>query len=279
MNELTKRIIFGLIYVLLVVFATTFNSYTFFGLIFIFMLFSIYEFNKMIKLKSVIPYLLGITFFITSYIITHQNSSETNIKLIGIKNIANLIGLLLIFNVFIIALLSKKIIPTVYIGKTMMSFFYTVLPFILLLRIPFYKGSFDNKIILGIFILIWVNDTFAYLIGKQFGKTKLFERISPKKTIEGFVGGVIFTLITSYILSIYFTNTSLIYWFIIALIISAFGVIGDLVESMFKRQVNIKDSSNLIPGHGGFLDRLDSIIFVAPYIFIFLYLTNYLNLL
>ena len=120
------------------------------------------------------------------------------------------------------------------------------------------------------FILVWVNDSFAYLIGKNFGKTKLLERISPNKTVEGFLGGMLFSFIGAWVLSHYFTNLSFVNWFAFAAIVSTFGVLGDLIESMFKRQAGVKDSSNFIPGHGGFLDRLDSIIFSAPFIFIYL---------
>jgi phosphatidate cytidylyltransferase len=128
-----------------------------------------------------------------------------------------------------------------------------------------------NTTILGVFILIWTNDTFAFLIGKGFGKRKLFERISPHKTVAGFIGGMVFTFVAGGVLAAYFNSSlSLVQWIVIAGIVSTFGVLGDLIESMFKRQAGLKDSSNFIPGHGGFLDRLDSAIFSAPFIFIYL---------
>ena len=120
--------------------------------------------------------------------------------------------------------------------------------------------------------MIWSNDTFAFLVGKNFGKTKLLERISPNKTVEGFFGGLIACFVTGYIIAQYFKELSVIQWIVIAGLVGIFGVLGDLIESMFKRQAGIKDSSNLIPGHGGFLDRFDSVIFAAPFIFIYLYL-------
>ena len=125
-----------------------------------------------------------------------------------------------------------------------------------------------------VFILIWLNDSFAYLIGKNLGKHKLLERISPNKTIEGFMGGMLFTFIASFILTHQFTSLTQTQWLVIAGIVSIFGVLGDLIESMFKRQAGVKDSSNFIPGHGGFLDRFDSVIFAAPFIFIYLQLVH-----
>jgi phosphatidate cytidylyltransferase len=129
----------------------------------------------------------------------------------------------------------------------------------------------------GMFVLIWINDSFAYLIGSNFGRQKLFESVSPKKTVEGFLGGVFFSAIGSYFIFKYTNNLEFSNWLIISVIISVFGTIGDLIESKYKRQANVKDSGNLMPGHGGLLDRLDSAIFVAPFIYLFLKVLNYVS--
>jgi phosphatidate cytidylyltransferase len=129
----------------------------------------------------------------------------------------------------------------------------------------------------GMFVLIWINDSFAYLIGSNFGRQKLFESVSPKKTVEGFLGGVFFSAIGSYFIFKYTNNLEFSNWLIISVIISVFGTIGDLIESKYKRQANVKDSGNLMPGHGGLLDRLDSAIFVAPFIYLFLKILNYVS--
>ncbi len=271
MSNFTKRLIFGIIYILLIISATTTNNILFYSLFYIFMMFSIYEFKNLIQLKSNLPYIIGSSFFISSYFSTINN--------IPLKNIVFITGVLFTFLAFISTLLDAKKNAVKHLGSLSLTILYTIVPFLILLKIPELNSDSDKKIILGIIILIWTSDTFAYLVGRQFGKHKLFERISPKKTIEGFVGGVLFTLIAAYIISIYFTNTSFLQWIIISIIISIFGVIGDLIESMFKRQANIKDSSKLIPGHGGFLDRLDSIIFATPFIYGFLYITKNLTLL
>ena len=127
------------------------------------------------------------------------------------------------------------------------------------------------------FVLIWINDSFAYLIGSNFGRQKLFESVSPKKTVEGFLGGVFFSAVGSYFIFKCTNNLDFSNWLIISVIISVFGTIGDLIESKYKRQANVKDSGNLMPGHGGLLDRLDSAIFVAPFIYLFLKILNYVS--
>lgn len=140
------------------------------------------------------------------------------------------------------------------------------------------ENKYNEKILISILILIWTNDTFAYLVGKNFGKNKLFPSISPKKTIEGFAGGMFFTIISSLLLSKFYTESNLTIWIVIAVIISIFSTLGDLIQSKFKRVAGIKDSGKIMPGHGGILDRLDSIIFVIPFInlyFLILHIIKY----
>src|SRR5699024_5073105 len=127
------------------------------------------------------------------------------------------------------------------------------------------------------FVLIWSNDSFAYLIGKSIGKHKLFERISPNKTIEGFIGGLICTLLVGllihYITQIYTYQI----WLGLALVTGIFGTFGDLIQSKLKRQAGVKDSGRVMPGHGGLLDRLDSIIFASSFIYSFLVIVNHVS--
>ena len=134
---------------------------------------------------------------------------------------------------------------------------YLIIPFTLLTLTPsVIDNTYNPNIIFGILLIIWSNDTFAYLVGRQFGKHKLFEKVSPKKTIEGFLGGLFFGMIAAVIIAETTASLSIIKWLTLSVIIAFSGAIGDLVASKFKREANIKDSSNLIPGHGGFLDRL-----------------------
>ena len=129
-------------------------------------------------------------------------------------------------------------------------------------------------IAIGVVLIIWTSDTFAYFTGSLTGKHKILPAISPKKSWEGFFGGLIFALITSWILSLYFTKLNLQQWMIVAVIIVVFGSIGDFFESMIKRQAGVKDSGNLLPGHGGFLDRFDALLFCLPFVTMYLLLSS-----
>lgn len=267
MNNFTKRIIFGAIFVAVLAFGILFSKITFISLFFLLMLITLYEFNNIIQLKSVFPYIIAILLFVFA--------NALNVKDIPSRSLSEFAGIavfLSFFGAFISILFAKKDEVVSHLGKIFLSIIYIAVPFTLIAQIPFINNEFKyiNTTILGVFILVWVNDSFAFLIGKNFGKTKLLERISPNKTVEGFLGGMFFTFIGGWVLSFFFTKLSFVNWMVFAAIVSIFGVLGDLIESMFKRHAKVKDSSNFIPGHGGFLDRLDSIIFSAPFIFIYL---------
>ncbi|MEJ6588671.1 MAG: phosphatidate cytidylyltransferase [Crocinitomicaceae bacterium] len=147
---------------------------------------------------------------------------------------------------------------------------YICIPFFLASEIHFNDTAALPKI-LGVFLLVWTNDTFAYLSGNLIGKHKLYEKISPKKTWEGFVGGFIFTILMGYLLDTYLYEGMLYrahFWLAAAVLISPASVIGDLFESGLKRKMNVKDSGNIMPGHGGILDRFDAILFALPVFYI-----------
>jgi len=146
---------------------------------------------------------------------------------------------------------------------------FIALPFSLLNFILFID-NWQPILLLAVFITIWVNDTGAYLIGVTFGKHRLFERISPKKSWEGFVGGAIAALVSGYVFSLFIPQVSLINWLVISEIIVVFGTFGDLMESLLKRTLEVKDSGNVIPGHGGLLDRFDSMLLAGPVVFLYL---------
>lgn len=161
---------------------------------------------------------------------------------------------------------------------------YVALPFALVNMIAFFRGQFTPILVLSLFVFIWVNDSFAYLVGSLFGRHRLFERVSPKKSWEGFVGGNIFALASAYLMSVLNQPLSnllvgndgasleLWQWFVFAQIVVVFGTMGDLVESLLKRTLGVKDSGAAIPGHGGWLDRFDSLMFAAPVVACYLYL-------
>lgn len=190
--------------------------------------------------------------------------------------LALLLLLLSPLSIAVVALFSKKEKPIHAACFSLLGLFYCFIPFSTLLYIPILnEGLLDNweynpMSILGIIFLIWINDTFAYLGGSLIGKTKLYERVSPGKTWEGTLVGVICCVGLGFILNTFGTYTQTFVWPCIAAIVAVFGTIGDLIESLLKRQANVKDSGQLMPGHGGALDRFDSLIVVAPLVFAFL---------
>lgn len=155
--------------------------------------------------------------------------------------------------------------------KNYFSFIYILLPLALALNIAYCKGFWQPRYLLALFFFLWANDTFAYLTGMAIGKHKLLERLSPKKTIEGFFGGLVGTLAIGFAISQLWQELSLEGWLGYAAVVSVFGTLGDLLESALKRAAGVKDAGNLIPGHGGILDRLDSFLFAAPITYFYLY--------
>ncbi len=174
-------------------------------------------------------------------------------------------------------LFSKKSKHFTEVQKFLIALFYIGGGCIFLTMIPYKQDDFAQFLIMGIFILIWVNDTFAYLVGRTLGRTKLFPSVSPKKTIEGSVGGLIFALIAAYFLSWYETKLTVMQWMAMATIIVVAGSLGDLLESKFKRMAGVKDSGAILPGHGGIWDRLDSLVFAAPFAYLILNLFSYVS--
>ncbi len=179
-------------------------------------------------------------------------------------------SLLLFFIGILVRLFSALERPFDGIAHGFAALFYAMLPFVMLNFIPaLFMGKADGaqpKMLLMFFVLIWANDTFAYLTGRLVGRTPLFARISPKKTIEGTAGGIILTMIAAWLAGKYLGVITPAQWLITAGIVSLTGALGDLVESMLKRSYNIKDSGHLLPGHGGFLDRFDAAIVAAPFV-------------
>ena len=161
---------------------------------------------------------------------------------------------------------------------TMLSQMYIALPFSLLNVLAFTATpngliSFNTLLPLSIFVFLWVNDTGAYCVGSLLGRHKLFPRISPGKSWEGCIGGAVFVLVVAYIISYYIDNgiLSTLQWLGLGLVVVVFGTWGDLVESLFKRTLGIKDSGNILPGHGGMLDRFDSSLLAIPAAVVYLY--------
>ncbi|NMH25183.1 phosphatidate cytidylyltransferase [Flavobacterium solisilvae] len=267
MNSTLTRAISGAVYIVLLISATFYSSNSFLLFFGILLLIAVSEFCKLVNLKNIVPMLIAVGLFILC------NLSYT----IKTNDILILLATLLVSIKALFFLFDKKNKPVDSLSKYAYLIGYIILPFVLITKIPFVENSYNPNIILSIFILIWVNDTFAFLVGKTFGKHKLFEKVSPKKTIEGFVGGFIFSIVAGIILAQFLMLQSYIHWIFIAVLASVFGTLGDLVESKFKRIANVKDSGTIMPGHGGVLDRLDSIIFVAPIVFLFYQIIYYVS--
>lgn len=188
-----------------------------------------------------------------------------------------LIVILLSVLLFILELYRKQKQPFLNIAIIFLGVIYLFITLALTYRVAFSYGDYSTTLLLSIFIFVWSNDTFAYLIGSLLGKHKLFPRISPNKSREGFFGGVVLTLGIAAIYA-YLSSQALLgceilqswQWFVIAGVVCIAGTYGDLIESLYKRNLHIKDSGNILPGHGGILDRFDSILFAGPATYIVL---------
>ena len=263
MKELGIRVLSGILFIAVIVGSILHSKESFYSVFYIIMMLCLYEFKKLIHLKYNWIYIVATLVYLRF----------TNLEILQ-SNYWHFFLIITLFIPFIYQLFKPKIdITSSKIGHFFLSTGYIILPFVFLTSIPFIKGEYHPKILIAIFALIWASDSFAYIIGSTLGKTKLYEKISPNKTVEGALGGLIASLIAAYFISKYLTTLTLISWLIIATLIVIFGLLGDLIESKFKREAKVKDSSNFIPGHGGFLDRLDSIIFSAAFVYVYLHLT------
>ncbi|MFH6971626.1 phosphatidate cytidylyltransferase [Flavobacterium petrolei] len=296
MNETLKRGISGAVYIILLLASILYSTESFFILFGIFLIITVYEFCNLVSIHKVFPIILATVIYALVTLVSHYNTLTAN-TLNQILNTDYLIDIniqqLDIVLLVIALVVSIKCILFLFYdniqkistsSKYLYLLGYIILPFVFITKISFGINDYNPKIIIGLFILIWTNDTFAYIVGKSIGRTKLFEKISPKKTIEGFLGGILFAILAGYLISKYyikanpeFSERSILIWTSIAVIVGIAGTIGDLIESKFKRIAGVKDSGSIMPGHGGILDRLDSVIFVAPIIFLFYQILNYVS--
>ncbi|WP_185858804.1 phosphatidate cytidylyltransferase [Blattabacterium cuenoti] len=251
------RLLTGFFYVLLIVFSIENGEKIFRIIMMILSFFCLFEF-LIISGTNIILIKISSLFFILSILIDILMIKK------GLNSyIVCFIPYSIIF--FVIQLFSDK-----YSHKEKIAQVSHLTLGLVYIIIPFYLASYiyttvycGKNLILGIFILIWTHDSLSYLIGKKWGKTKIAVSISPNKSIEGFLGGLFFCLILGFFL---FRIWGKKYWFILSFVIPILSTIGDFVESIIKRSYNVKNSSVWLPGHGGFLDRLDSFIFVIPII-------------
>jgi phosphatidate cytidylyltransferase len=269
LNDLVQRAVTGCIYVALLIAGTAIHPVVF-AIIFATMLFfTQLEFYQLMESAGSSPckyvgLTLGLLLFGTCFGMVHGFIPQ-NAFLIFIP------ALTILFLVETFRDNSKEIQNS---SVTLTGFVYVAVPFSLLNFIvyPDYPENpeFFPWILMGVFFIVWVYDSMAYLVGSMFGKHKINEKISPNKTWEGFFAGAIFALAMGVLNAVIFQEPDIINWIIIAVIVVAFGTLGDLFESKIKRKLNVKDSGSVLPGHGGLLDRLDSLLFVIPVIYVWL---------
>lgn len=269
-NNLTQRLITGILGSAAIITGTCLGEWTYFVVFLIISIFTLLEFYKLVGLDGLAPQkaygtLCGIVIYSLSFFIAKDALSARYYILV----------FPLISCIYMIKLYKKfERKPFTNIAYTFLGIFYIAVPFALLNVIAYENGQYNYEIIFGLLFILWASDTGAYFAGTLLGKRKLFERISPKKSWEGFVGGAVLALIFVFGLSRFFHSLTLLQWTIVGLIIIVGGTFGDLIESLLKRSIEIKDSGDSLPGHGGFLDRFDGLLISAPFIAAYLELAG-----
>jgi phosphatidate cytidylyltransferase len=275
LSNFTKRAITGALFVMTLILAISWKAYSFTVLFLVITIFSTWEFYKLIesaaddnqiKTQKYTGVIASAGIFLISALILQKFLHP-----IFILGFFPLICLTYIGELFY-----KADKPFTNLAYTVFGVAYVAVPFTFLNILAFYfsGGEYNSHLIIGFFVLLWSSDTGAYLAGSQFGKHKLFERISPKKSLEGSFGGAFVSICAAVILSNYFAELSRTEWIITAILIVVFGTFGDLVESMLKRSINVKDSGKLLPGHGGLLDRFDGLLISVPFVVFYLLLSR-----
>lgn len=272
MKDLTKRTITGAIYVLSVIAAVCIDRYVaavYFGMIMILALreFIVVSAKAEVRLNAPMIYFVSVVSYLA--LVSHAFG-------FAYSAIAMFASLLCIIALAISALYVKSATPFTSMAYSLTAIAYIALPLSLSNLLFAMHDSFDCNVLLSIFIFAWCNDTFAYLVGCKFGKRRLFERHSPKKSWEGFFGGFVATVLAGTLMWHFFGGNIYI-WLLMAVVTTVVGTFGDLIESMFKRQMGVKDSGNILPGHGGILDRFDILLLVLPVMWIVLGIVQLLS--
>jgi len=279
MNNFRARTITGFSMVFLLLFSLWYNHWFLEGIFLVVVILGLWEFYTIftsgnLKPQKIYGTVCGIVLFLC-IVLCHWLGVHLSNQ--GWFFLPALFSILIFFLSFITEIFRKQANPILNIAVTILGIFYIALPLGLLdilnshstvhfIGFPAY--------LLGFFIITWFHDTGAYLYGKQFGKHKLFERISPKKTWEGSIAGALVAILTSAGFSSLVPGIAWFDWIVLAGLIIIFGTFGDLAESMFKRSLNIKDSGHILPGHGGILDRFDTVFISAPFVFLYFILRN-----
>ena len=281
LKTLATRSTSAVFFVIILVSCIYYSYLSLFFLFFIVAAIALHEYYLLAEKLHASPHkIIGHVFSVLLFVYFSLESliSFITFDLVFVKSILLSLLFLLPFVLLVLALFSTSASALLNAKHTLFGILYAVFPFALLVTIPVTvsNGVLDYNYfkVLGIIFLIWSNDTFAYIGGSLFGKHKMYERVSPGKTWEGTLIGVLITIAVGFLLNFNGTYSHNFVWPCLALIVSVLGTIGDLVESMIKRMAGVKDSGKLMPGHGGALDRFDSLLFVSPFIYAFLNVLN-----
>lgn len=270
MNNFGTRTISGIIFVILFAGAVLLHPLAVAALLLVVAIIGFLEFNRLFTGKSfkglsvIFGLITGAGIYVLLMLAALQMMSFHHLVLI----------LPMLFIPFITALLRIDAMSLKEAVVTSLGVLYIFVPLALLNFFPnpnFVANQYERGILLGFLLLVWTNDTFAYLTGNLLGRHKLYEKVSPKKTWEGSFGGLFFALVAAYILSLFYPALTTVEWLIMSAMTVFFGILGDLFESMMKRIYGLKDSGRIMPGHGGMLDRFDAIFFASPMVFVYLF--------
>ena len=267
MKNLIIRTITGIAFVALIVSSILVSEMFLFNVFLLFTCLGMYEYRTLLQQNNV---KLSIAFYVVGLLVYFIVSYALLWGIFG-ANLMLMLVLALLFILFVAELFSKQEQAFLSIAYAVLGILWIVLPLALVNRVPLLLS--DGKfLLLSLFIFIWLYDTLAYCVGMLIGKHRLFERVSPKKSWEGAIGSTLLTLTAAYFAHFLFPMLPLtpFQWMGLALVIIVFGTLGDLVESLFKRQLSVKDSGTILPGHGGILDRFDSMLFALPFVLLYL---------
>jgi len=270
MSNLIQRLITGILFIAVIVCSLLWSPIPFILLFLLFTLIALYEFYRMILKKSsthliISGLLAGAVLYLTIALFA--------LELISIKWL--FINFILVNLIFLIELLIDGSSAIRNMAYTILGIVYIAVPFALLNFFYDYDGitkEYNALFLLGYLILTWVYDSLAYVGGRLFGKRKLFPEVSPQKTWEGAIIGAVVSFLAAYLIFYFFGQLELVHWFVITALVVILGTYGDLIESMFKRNFEVKDIGKALPGHGGILDRFDGLLFSAPAVLFYYYL-------
>ena len=273
MNEFRTRTFWGILYVIVLLGAILLGPYTFASLFLILSVLALREFYSLCHLAGFSPQVYpglvtGVVIFVLSFFVANQS----------ITYVAFYFLLPLIYAIPVYELFRKKENTMANIALTGFGIIFVSIPFSMLnfLAFPEFEGFkvYNHGLLISLFLFVWASDSGAYLFGVRYGRHHLFERISPKKTWEGLFGGVITAIVTACILNYIYPQYNIVLLIVMAFVVVISGTLGDLVESMIKRSIGVKDSGRFMPGHGGLLDRFDSILLAVPVVyFVFQFLS------